>query len=327
VIGLTLQFSIGVLLLSKAADWFARAVAGIARETHMPRYAVGAVLVGFVTNVSALTVSVTAALSGKPGLSLGNAVGSIIFDTGLTLGLCLWLTRVPVQTPWLRDHGFPMILAGIAFYFFTVITDLTRFTALLLLILLALYLAWSLAASRREPELAREAEELAAAALQHAPGARHRWAALVLLVSVSLPILVLSGQWVLSSAIEMARSLGVSDAVIGLTLLATGTSIPTLVAALAASRQGHLDTAVGMILGANIYTLLGVIGVSALAKPLPVTAANRLFDFPVMLLLLIIPLFPLMVGRQPGRLTGGLLLLVFAAYEYSLFVLRGVFDP
>ena len=318
---------LALLLLSKAADWFARGLAHVAELTGLSRLLLGAVLVGFVTNLPEFFVSVGAAWKGLGGISLGNAVGSNIFDTAFVLGLCLARSRLRVQPEWLRDQGLPMLFACIGLYAFAVFWNITRLVAVLLLLVLGLYFCWSLLSTRRSPSLAKETKEVAEHALGAESGVQHRWAVASLLFGISLPLLFLSSRWVLSNAVELARLLEVNESVVAFTIIAAGTSLPELATSLAATRRGHFDTVVGIIFGSNIYNALGVVGLSGLIATLPITPANRLFDFPVMMLAVALPVAPLAWGRLPGRRIGWLLLALYGFYVYSLFMLRGVFDP
>jgi cation:H+ antiporter len=321
------QLLVGLLLLSKAADWFARGLAHVAELTGLSRLLLGAVLVGFVTNLPEFFVSTGAAWKGHGELAFGNPVGSNIFDTAVILGLCLVRTRMPIQPDWLRDQGIPMWCACLALYALAALWDITLLVAVLLLVILGLYLCWSLLTARRNPAMAKEAKELAEHGLGAGIGGAHRWAVAFVLFGLSFPLLFLSSRWVLGSAVELARLLEVSEAVVGLTMIAAGTSLPELATSLAATRRDHLDTAVGIIFGSNVYNALGVVGLSGLIAPLPITAANRLLDLPVMMLVMTLLLAPLAWGRLPGRRIGCLLIALYGAYVLSLFMLRGVFEP
>ena len=321
-----LQLVVGLLLLSKAADWFARGLAHVAELTGLSRLLVGAVLVGFVTNLPEFFVSLGAASRGHGGIALGNPVGSNIFDTACILGICLATTRVPIQPDWLRDQGIPMGIACLVLFACAALWDITWLVALLLLGTLALYLCWSLLSTRTNPARAQEARELAAVALGETSAGPPRWAVAGALFGLSLPLLFLGSRWVLANAVELARYLEISESVVGLTVIAAGTSLPELATALAATRRGHLDTAVGIIFGSNVYNALGVVGLSGLVTTLPVTAANRLFDLPAMMLMIALLLAPLAWGRLPGRGVGYLLIALYGVYAGALFMLRDVFE-
>lgn len=322
---LIIQFLIGILLLVKAADWFSRAAALVAELTGLPRMVMGATLVGLVTNLPEFAISMAAAWRQHSEIALGNPVGSNICNTGLILGLCLLRTHGTIEMAWLRDHGIPMILGCTVLYAFAAWGDITTPVALVLLALCAGYIVWSVASTRREPMLARQAESFVEDTLAETAGVRHRWAVVGLLLAISIPLVIVSSRWVLATSVELARLLELSESVIALTLMAFGTSLPELATALAALRRGHQDTSIGIVLGSNIYNALGVIGISGLIADLPVTIGNRLYDLPVMLLVLALPLVPCLFRRSPGRVTGAVLLGIYGVYAYSLFTFYGVF--
>lgn len=320
-----IQLVVALLLLAKAADWFARAAALTADLTGLPRLVMGTTLIGLVTNLPEFAITVTAAWRQHSEIALGNPVGSNIANTGLILGICLWYGRGKIEQAWLRDHGIPMLLGSTLLYGLAAWSDITRPIASLLLVLCLAYFAWSIASAKREKILAQQAEDLVAETLGETATVKHRWAVVILLLIISAPMVVFCSRWVLSSAVHLAQVLNLSQSVIALTLVALGTSLPELATALAALRHGHQDTSVGIVLGSNIYNCLGVIGLGGLITPLVVTNGNRLFDLPVMLLVMTIPLLPCMFGKVPGKTVGILLISLYVVYIYSLFTLYGIF--
>lgn len=329
---LTVQFTLGVLLLAKSAEWFARAAGHLAALTRLPRLLMGAILIGLVTNLPEFAVSLSALWKGRPTIALGNAIGSNIANTGLILGLCLIQGRMEFERNWLDRHAIPMLLASVALYALVVWTDVTWWVGVLLLCLCIFYVTWSVSTTKLQ-ELELGTDEVDAESDRESTNARDSvvgtrafgWAVVGVLLLVSIPLLLVSSHWVLGSAVAIAGALDVSETVIALTLVAAGTSLPELATALAAFRRGHSDTSIGIILGSNIYNALGVIGLSGLFTRLPVSTGNRLFDLPVMLVLFAMLLLPALAGRAPGRRTGYALLGTYAVYTYSLFTVYAIF--
>jgi cation:H+ antiporter len=324
-----LQLVLALLLLGKAAEWFARGAGQVAALTGLSRLLLGAVLIGCVTNLPELLIAVKAAWLGHTPIAVGNAVGSNIFNMGLVLGCCLLRTGSTGQTVWLRDQGLPMLFAGLVLYGLVLFGDVTRPVAMALLALLAFHLVGSIAAARAR----RCGPHGGTGDVGSAPGEeeggrldlRWRWSVAGVLFAVSVPLLFLTSGWALESAIALARAMDVSEIVIALTLVAAGTSLPELATALVAARRGHLDTALGIVLGSCLYNALGVIGAGGLVAPLIVSGANRLWDLPVMLLVMSLPLAGLLRGRFPGRKTGWALVSIYGLYTYSLFTLYEIF--
>jgi cation:H+ antiporter len=325
---LLIKLLIGIWLLTKGSDWFTKAAALLTELTGLSRLWLGAVLIGLTTNIPELAVSQLASWTGHQSIALANPIGSNVVNTGLILGLCLVLGRGRIEEIWMREHGVPMLFASVLLYFLILWGDITFVSSLILLSAYALYLVGSFARARNNPETSMRLP-----AQEHPVDLSLRqrrntgWTAVILLTLIGGTVVLLSSQWVLSSAVEIARTLQISETVIGLSIIAVGTSLPELATALSALKKGHHDTSLGIVLGSNIFNSLAVVGLSGLVSVLPVTTANRLFDMPVMLLILFIPFLKARGTIQPGRITGFVLLSAYCIYTYSLFTVYGSFEP
>ena len=322
---LAFQFILAILLLNKSADWFARGTALLAELTGMPRLWMGAILGGFVASIPEKIVCCIAAWNHHSEIALGNGIGSVTFNCVL-MGICLLQTRTALDRAWFRDHGIPMLISCLILYAFCLRDAITWPVGLLFVLMAAFYVVWSVLTAERDPLVARQAEAAISETLGEQSSIQHRWYVAALLLAISVPILFLSSDWLVHIAVNMAQQLGISESVIALTLVAVGTSLPELATTIAATRRGHLDTTIGLIFGSNVFVGMGAIGISGLFGRLPITAANRLFDLPVMMLAMILPFVPLLFGRTPGRIMGYLLLIGYAVYVYALFTFYGVFE-
>jgi cation:H+ antiporter len=179
MIWLIVQFVLGVILLNKSADWFARGSALTAELTGMPRVWMGAVLGGFVSAIPEKLFSCFGAAFGHSELAVGNSIGSVTFNSVL-LGICLLQARGPVDKRWFRDHGIPMLIMLLILTAFGMSSSIGWPVGLLFIFLCVLYVVWSVVAAERQPDLARQAEEVAAEALGEGAG-QHRWWVAVLL--------------------------------------------------------------------------------------------------------------------------------------------------
>ncbi len=320
---LTIQFIIGIIVLNKSADWFARGAALVAELTGMSRLFMGAILAGFITSLPEFFVSGIASWGGHSEMAIGNAVGSIIFN-GLLMGLCLIRSRTPAELTWFRDHGIPMLLACLILYGMAIYGNVSRSAGAFLFFICIAYTVWSIISAKREPVVAREVEAIADETLELRVPRLNRWSVAAVLLVLGILLVYISSHWIIHVAAAMAYGLGISESVISLTIVAAGTSLPEMAAALAATRRGHQDTSLGIIFGSTLF-VVGVIGLSGLLRPLVYTVANRLYDLPIMLLITILPFLPCLFGKTPGRVTGYVLLAVFGLYMYSLFTLYGVF--
>lgn len=312
---------LGVILLSKGADYLIDGVVELAEKTGLPKVVIGATIVSLGTTLPEAFVSVMAAFTGNPGLALGNGVGSIIADTGLIFGLSALLAVIPVnryilnRTGWwqLGSAVFLVLLAGLAYWIFPSAPRLTRWMGLLLLAGLVAYLFMTYRWARQgDPSFQDELDSL--------PDEEDLQPALVIwLLILGGILMVLAGSKVLiPAASEVALRLGVPQDVIAATMVAFGTSLPELTTAITALRKGHPEITVGNVVGADVLNSLFVIGAAATASPLVIPRNFYLFHFPAMLLILIS--FRLFIGMAKGqgnkfrRWQGAWLLLVYLVY-------------
>lgn len=284
----------------------------VAHHLAMPPLLVGMLVVGFGTSAPELVVSVFAALNGSPSLALGNAWGSNILNTSVILGVTAILLPIAVQSGILRKE-LPILMAATGLSAALVWDGvLTRGDSLLLLAVFAVLIAWSIAAARGQ-EHDTLALEMRAELRQGTMSLRRAlfWLGLGLLV------LVLSSRLLVWGAVAIAQTLGVSDAVIGLTVVAIGTSLPELASCIAAARKGEDDIALGNVLGSSLFNTLAVVGLAGAIAPMDIEPALLTRDLPVMAGLTVL-LFVMGWGfKGPGRINrveGGLLVGVYLAY-------------
>jgi cation:H+ antiporter len=313
VILATLAILAGFALLVWSADRFVDGAAATAGHMGMPSLLIGMVIVGFGTSAPEMVVSAMAALDGKPDLALGNALGSNIVNTGLILGITALVAPIAVHSKIIRRE-LPLLfgiglLSGLLFWG----GSLTRAEALLLLAGFFGLIGWTVFAALRGRGDALEAEteqELAAHAMTLKTA--------VLWLAVGLVLLIVSSRVLVWGAVSIAEALGVSDLIIGLTIVALGTSLPELAASVMAARKGEHDIAIGNVVGSNMFNLLAVVGIAGVIAPMPTLAPELLTrDWPVMMAMTGL-LFVTAYGfRGPGRinrLEGALLLSTYVAY-------------
>jgi cation:H+ antiporter len=313
VILATLAILAGFALLVWSADRFVDGAAATAGHMGMPSLLIGMVIVGFGTSAPEMVVSAMAALDGKPDLALGNALGSNIVNTGLILGITALVAPIAVHSKIIRRE-LPLLfgiglLSGLLFWG----GSLTRAEALLLLAGFFGLIGWTVFAALRGRGDALEAEteqELAAHPMT--------LKAAMVWLAVGLVLLVVSSRVLVWGAVSVAEALGVSDLIIGLTIVALGTSLPELAASVMAARKGEHDIAIGNVVGSNMFNLLAVVGIAGVIAPMPTLAPELLTrDWPVMMAMTGL-LFVTAYGfRGPGRinrLEGALLLSAYVAY-------------
>lgn len=307
----------GFILLMWSADRFVDGASATARHLGMSPLLIGMVIVGFGTSAPEMVVSAMAALDGSPGLALGNAYGSNIANTGLVLGATALLIPLSVHSRIVRKE-LPLLLAiSCVTGAFLWNGALERWEAFALLGGFLALIGWSAVSAmrNRDDRLEREMEQELEAHAMTLPRALFWLAAGLALLLVSSRILV----W---GAVTIAEALGVSDLVIGLTIVALGTSLPELAATIAAARKGEHDIAIGNVVGSNMFNLLAVVGIAGAISPMPSVPPEILTrDWPVMVALTVL-LFIFAFGlRGQGRITrwqGGVLLAGYLAYNAYL---------
>ena len=302
----------GLVALTLGAELLVRGAASLAGRLGLTPLVIGLTVVAFGTSLPELVVSVQSAATGRGTVALGNVIGSNIFNVGVILGVVALLRPIGVSLAVLRRDA-PMVLAvSLALASLLLLPILGRLVGGGLLLALVGYTAWNVVLARRE---ATAAPAVAFDAGVPRPSGRF-WRDLSLVVA-GLLLLVLGGRFLVEGAVGLARRLEMSERVIALTVIAAGTSLPELATSVVAAARRQTELAVGNILGSNVFNVLGILGVAALVRPLPVLE-QAWFDVGVMVLLALI-LWPLLwTGRRLQRWEGVLLLAVYAAYLLAL---------
>jgi len=316
-----LAVAFGLALLVWSADRFVGGSASAARHFGMPPLLIGMVVVGFGTSAPEMVVSALAASQGNPGLALGNAYGSNITNIALILGLTALISPIAVHSQVLRKE-LP-ILTGVTALAAWQLRDgeISGADALALLGVFGALMAWTLwqGLQKKADALGSEMEqELEVRAM---PVGR----AVVWLV-VGLALLIVSSRILVWGAVEIAQGFGVSDLIIGLTIVAVGTSLPELASSLIATRRGEHDIALGNVLGSNLFNTLAVVGIAGMIQPMAVGTEVFSRDIAVMAALTV-SLFVFGYGfRGPGRINRFEGAALLAAYVgYTAYLVGGAF--
>jgi cation:H+ antiporter len=319
-----LLFAGGLAALVVGAALLVRGASLLALRLGLPPLVVGLTVVAFGTSAPELAVSTGAVLSSQGGLAIGNAVGSNTFNVLFILGIAALITPLAVHRQVIRQEAPIMIGAAVLLIVLGLDGSLGLFDGSLLLGLLVAYTMFLVRQSRAEP--ATGGRDEFADELQ--PASAGRWdatlTAQIALVVAGLALLVLGSEGLVSAAVSFARALGLSEVIIGLTIVAAGTSLPEVAASVMASVKGERDIAVGNVVGSCIFNLFGVVGLSALvaslgaggALPVPTDVAR--FDLWVMLAALVACLPVFLTGREIARWEGALFLTYYIAYTAYL---------
>ncbi len=306
----------GFVLLVGGGEVLVRGASGLARAVGLSPLIVGLTVVSFATSAPELAVSVDAAVSGAPGLAVGNVVGSNIANILLVLGVSALVTPLVVRSRVVKLDVPVMIALSLAFYLMSLDGTISTLDGALLLGALVVYVVRAIMSSRRSRR-----DDQADNNGGEDDSNRPVWLD-ALLVAVGVGMLVLGAGWLVDSATAIAGAFGVSDLVIGLTVVAIGTSLPELATSVIAVRRGERDLAVGNVVGSNIFNIGSVLGLTAVISPdgVPVADAAVAFDIPFMLVVAIALLPIVYTGATVARWEGGLFLGYYLAYTLYLLL-------
>jgi len=298
---------IGVALLYFGAEWLIRGATGIGRQLGMESLLIGLTIVAFGTSAPELVVSIAAALRGSGDIALGNVIGSNICNIGLILAVAALIRPVSVQRQLVKFDMPLVVVLSVILLIFMWNGVLARWQAGLFAVGLVSYILLSIRLAKKSGAAVEgELEE----ALANAPA--KPWLAIVLVV-VGIVVLVGGASLFVDGAVRLATMLNVSEAVIGLTVVAIGTSLPELATSVVAALKKESDIAVGNVVGSNIFNILCILGISGLVTPLRATDVGP-SDFGVMIAFAVVFWVFSAMGFRIGRAKGGVLLAAYAGY-------------
>lgn len=317
----------GLVALLVGGELLVRGAVGLAERAKVTPLMIGLVIVGFGTSMPELVTSVEAAMAGSPAIAWGNIVGSNIANTLLILGAAAVLAPIVVrQGVALRDAGVA-VAASLILLAVVAAGAAASWLGFVMIGLLAAYVAFCYREERRHaPAVIHNAPYDRSAALElsdshlHSPGGG--WTRPVLLTLAGLALLIVGGRFLVTGALDLARLAGMSETLIGLTIVAVGTSLPELVTSLVAARKGEAEVAFGNVIGSNIYNILGIGGVTMIVAPAGVPSALLPYDLGIMLASALAVFLFVWIARSITRGIGALLLLGYAAFT-ALAVAQG----
>jgi cation:H+ antiporter len=317
-----LLFFAGLAALVFGSSLLVQGASKMALSLGVSPLVVGLTIVAFGTSAPEVAVSVGAALNGTNDIAIGNVVGSNIFNVLFILGVSAMIVPLIVHVQFIRQEVPIMIGASVLLMALTLFDGiLSRLDGVLLFGLLVAYVVFLIVQSRRQTKAAND--EYSESMPEDRAWDRH-WSVQLLLIAAGLALLVLGSEWLVSSSIVFARAFGVSDAVIGLTIVSIGTSLPEVATSITAAIRGERDIAVGNVVGSNTFNILGCLGLSSMvsAGGLPVASSMMNFDMWVMLAAAVACLPVFMRARVISRWEGGVFFLYYVAY--AAFLVLGV---
>ncbi len=325
---------LGFVFLVKGADWLVSGSSSVARLLRVPSIVIGLTIVAFGTSAPELAVSVTAALSGSNDIAIGNVVGSNFFNLLMVVGICSLIKPMKIQQGILRNE-FPLsIICGILLLVLSLDFGngriLGRTDGIIFLLIFIFYVTQqvthALKSKKAADQSAAKNTGMQTAGDDHpdgepspdseAPGEEIKVmspAASILLILIGLALVTLGGKIVVECATSIARTLGLSEAFIGLTIVAFGTSLPELMTSIVASHKGENDLALGNVIGSNIFNILLILGVSAAIHPMNVAFAS-IIDLIILTVVSVITLLMARHGREIGRGNGAVMVAMYVAY-------------
>lgn len=303
---------VGFVLLIKGADFFVDGSSAVAKKLRIPPLIIGMTIVAMGTSLPETSVSVSASLAGKNDLSISNAVGSNIFNLMIVAGFCAILCPLPIGKDTLKkDFPFSILAAGVLLAMGAISGEITRIDGIILLLLFALFLYMMIksAIAARNSAVSAENEEI-----KNLPV----WQCALYIIG-GIAAIAFGGKMVVESASDIARHFGMSDNLIGMTIVALGTSLPELVTSIVAARKNEMDMALGNVIGSNIFNILFVLGIAAAISPIGFTSANMI-DTAVLIASSLLVLIFCIPKRKLVRWNGISMVAVYAGFTIYLFL-------
>ena len=310
--------AVSFVVLARCADLFVESSVAVARKLRIPRIIIGIVLVSLATTMPELSVSLMAAIRGRPEMALGNAIGSVICDDGLALGLAglTTVSVIPILPGVLRISGFFLLLVEVVLFLFVIFDNtLNRWEGVLLLALFAGYLCVLF----RQYAKGTLTENINVD--EHTSASDKPLIRALMTFALGLAGVILAGEFIVTSATAIAHSFDIPESVIALTLVAFGTSIPEVATCITAARKNEGAIAVGNIIGADVMNICWVAGASAVANDLTLGTRELWFMFPSMFIIVGAMLVLLWTGYKLTRREGAVLLGLYLIYLGSFVVI------
>ena len=308
-----LFFTAGLVLLFFGGESTLRGALHISKKLNLSKILVSAVIIGFGTSLPELTVSVQSVLEGKTDIALGNVVGSNIVNLTLIFGVSIMISPLLKLPDAKRDILF-MLIITLCFILLKIINFLNFFTGIGFLLALAIYIYVSYQYDQDKKETVAHIEE------DHSIKNPYPIYISLPICALGIGLLVLGGSLLVDSAVNIAREFNISEAVIGLTIIAIGTGLPELATCVVAAMRKHNDVIVGNLVGSNIFNILGILGVTLIVDQIPVT--DEIMNYGVWEMLFITIIFTLLffLSKQITKFQGFIMLLFFIIYNQLLFL-------
>jgi len=303
----------GFTVLIKGADFFVEGSGSIAKKLRVPDIIVGLTIVAMGTSSPELAVSVSAALGGLSDISVGNVVGSNLLNILIVLGISAVLSPIIVDKS-LFNRDFPMLIVTAVILPLIAVTGGNRIGRLGGIVLIAIFIVYIMLTVRSALQYRKEYPSSETEEITVMPW----WQSIAFTVGGAAAVII-SGQISVNAATDIAHQLGISEAIIGLTVVALGTSLPELVTSAVAAKKGNSDMALGNIVGSNIFNVLLILGTTAVIKPFPVSTESIIDQIAVLAVTILLIIFS-KTGNKISRTEGIIFLFLYVIYAVYLFM-------
>ncbi|SDB52722.1 cation:H+ antiporter [Pseudobutyrivibrio sp. YE44] len=309
----------GFIFLIKGADFFVEGASAVAKKLHVPALVIGMTIVAMGTSLPELSVSVTASMAGSNQLAIGNVVGSNIFNLMVVLGSCALFSVLEVGEDTIKkDFPFSMICTVALVGMGLLGKELGHIDGGILLVAFVIFLLSMLSAAKKSrKEAAHEAEVDVEKEIVNIP----TWLCIIYIIGGAVAI-KFGGDWVVDSCTTLALKFGMSETLVGLTIVALGTSLPELVTSVVAAKKNELDMAIGNVVGSNIFNILLILGAAAAISPIPFKTVNAI-DALILLAFSVIVWLMCFVKKNLGRLQGVIMLALYVGYLAYIIIRDG----
>ena len=311
-------FFVGFFLITKGADIFIDCTVKIGRKTGISELILGATIVSFATTLPELTVSVFASIDNYTTMSLGNAVGSIICNTGLILGLVVIISPFKVDKNMFSSKSIILLISVLTLMVLGANRSISRGDGLILIVLLIVFMYSNIKSVSGKNRI-NSPNNMQSNSCDNIKSSKHENLKVGVLFVLGLIMIVVGSKLLVDNGVKIANSIGVPQGIISLTVIALGTSLLELVSSLTAIKKKHHGISVGNILGANILNIVSVIGISSLINDLPILSQNMRIDFEFMTIILLILILPTIKSGKLYRVQGLLLLSSYIIYITTLY--------
>lgn len=310
----------GLSVLIAGGEFLVKGAIGIAAKARLSTLVIGMTVVSFGTSAPELLVSLKAAYMDAPEIAIGNVIGSNIANIALVLGITVLIFPMPVSRNTIKYDWPMMLISGLLFFVFALNLMIQRWEGILLFLVLIAFLVFLITNSRKNNKKnEEEIDEVVELSPTQLKADKKKFSLSILWVSIGLVGLYFGAQWLIDGAKSLGEDMGLSKHVIGITVVAFGTSVPELVTSVVAAYRKQMDISVGNLIGSNIFNVLAVIGITAMVTPISVDEEVVFWDMLWMLGIFIALLPMILYKRKVGRISGVILLTSYVVYIYLLF--------